>query len=236
MDSEPVTGSDLRRSPSPTRSARRAHAALAFFTASAAASALTLALALSLALPRTAQADPVHDRIVGPAVAPRLIAPETDVAVFSYEIDRSVQPGPGMASLTPRDGQVTPYPMALVDWQPLDRLSFTAGRQLCNSTGPSAHAIYALADHVDLTFGFRFERTRFRLTPQPGSDLGSIGVEQSAPAFATLRLGPPNAFIALVAGAELRGKLRIEDERGGFMAERLDRPSPFAGIAGRVRF
>jgi len=161
---------------------------------------------------------------------------ESERAAFSYVMHQAAQPGPGIFTLSGSVRRAPEFPMLLMDWQLTERLELTAGRELCTAAGPGAHAIYSLAEHLDLTLGLRFERRRFALAPQPGLDASGIGVEQSAPAFATLRVGGPYAFVALVAGAELRGKLRIEDVRGGFMAERLDAPSPFVGVAGRLRF
>ncbi len=198
------------------------------------------ALGLTLALAGPALADPVIAPLQGPAEAPTPPALwASDAAAppaFSYGIHPSAQPGPGIFTLSGRARRAPEFPMLLMDWQLTDRLALTAGRELCTAAGPGAHAIYSLAEHVDLTFGFRFERRRFELAPQPGLEFGGIGVDQSAPAFATLRFGQPHAFVAVVAGAEMRGKLRIEDERGGFIAERLDQPSPFVGFAGRLRF
>ncbi len=194
-----------------------------------------IAAALALAMPISAAAVEPQQ---GPTEAPTPIPlwSENPAPAFSYGIHAPTRPGPGIFTLSGRARRAPAFPMLLMDYQVTDRLAFTAGRELCTAAGPGAHAIFALADQLDLTLGFRFERRRFDLAPHPGLDFGGIGVDQSAPAFVTLRFGQPNAFIAVVAGAEMRGKLSIEDERGSFLAERLDEPSPFVGFAGRLRF
>jgi len=121
------------------------------------------------------------------------------------------------------------------DWQITNRFALTTGRGLGASVGPGVQAVYTIRKFLDLTLGLRFERTRFWLSEDSGQP-GGVGADESFPVFATLRLGPPYAFLAVLTGAEFRGKLRIEDENGNFIAERSYKPSPFIGFAGQLFF
>jgi hypothetical protein len=173
---------------------------------------------------------------VEPAPSVATPAPGRSIGAFMQRVPDDLRSGPGFGLGCACEGRSMAFPTLLADWRPIDDLAFTAGRELGSSTGPGIYTTWTFSRLSDLTLGFRFERTRFRLAPQPGFELGRMGEDQSLPAFAALRFGPAHAFVALIAGAELRGRVRIEDETGGFIAERDERPAPFVAVAGRMRF
>jgi hypothetical protein len=158
------------------------------------------------------------------------------IAAFSWKFGDSLRVGPGIGVLSELERRPTIFPVILVDWQVNDRLAFTTGRGLGSSTGPGLQGVYTIRKFLDLTLGFRFERTRFRLDPQPGEDRGGIGEDESFPVFATLRWGPPFAFLAVITGAEFRGRLRVEAADGTPIAEAEYKPSAFVGFAGQIFF
>jgi hypothetical protein len=158
------------------------------------------------------------------------------ILAFSYKFSDDLRIGPGIGVVSEIERRPTIFPVLLVDWQISDRFALTTGRGLGASVGPGIQGVYSITKMWNLTLGFRFERTRFRLSPQPGQDLGGIGEDESLPVFATLRVGPPYAFLAVITGAEFRGRLRIEDQNGGRIAEAEYKPSPFIGFAGQIFF
>lgn len=157
------------------------------------------------------------------------------MAAFSYAFSKNLRLGPGVGVVSEISQRPTIFPMLLIDWQVSDRFALTTGRGLGASLGPGIQGVYSVRKHVDLTLGFRFERTRFRLSEASGLP-GGVGEDQSFPVFATFRVGPQWAFVALVTGAEFAGKLSIEDESGDFSAERRYKPSAFVGVAGQFFF
>ena len=158
------------------------------------------------------------------------------IAAFSWKFGDDLRVGPGIGVLSELERRPTIFPVILLDWQVNDRFAFTTGRGLGASAGPGLQGVYTIRKFLDLTLGFRFERTRFRLAPQPGQDSGGIGEDESFPVFATLRWGPPFAFVAVVTGAEFRGRLRVEEPDGTPIAEAEYKPSAFIGIAGQIFF
>lgn len=160
------------------------------------------------------------------------------IAMLSHRLPEDRRAGPGYGTDYAFGTRTSAFPTLLVDWRPTERLSLTAGRELGSSTGPGVYGTWSINRISDVTLGFRFERTRMRLAPQPGYyDVdGTTGVSQSVPAFAALRVGSPTAFVAVAAGAEMRRRLRVEDTRGGSLAERTDEPTPFVAVAGRILF
>lgn len=157
------------------------------------------------------------------------------IVSLAYRFGKNLRVGPGIGVLSEIEDKPTVFPVLAIDWQVTDRFAFTTGRGLGASAGPGLFAEYEIRKLVTTSLGFRFERTRFRLAPQAGSP-GGVGEDESFPVFATLQVGPRYAFAALVTGAEFRGKLRIEDASGGFIAESEYKPSAFVGVVGQIFF
>ncbi len=158
------------------------------------------------------------------------------IIAFSWKFSDTLRVGPGFGGLSELERRPTLFPVILIDWQVSDRFAITTGRGLGASTGPGLQGVYTIRKFLDLTLGFRFERARFRLEPRPGQTVGGIGEDESFPVFATLRWGPQYAFLALLTGAEFRGRLRIEDPNGKRLAESAYKPSAFIGFAGQIFF
>lgn len=157
------------------------------------------------------------------------------MAAFSYKFTKDLSVGPGVGVISEIEQRPTIFPVLLIDWQIDDRFAITTGRGLGASTGPGLMGIYTVHEHIDLTLGFRFERTRFRLSQESGVP-GGIGEDESFPVFVTLRFGPRWAFIALLTGAEFRGRLSISDANGDVVAESEYKPAGFVGVAGQIFF
>ena len=120
-------------------------------------------------------------------------------------------------------------------WQVNERLTLHTGPSPGTRSGPGAQSVYAIAPGWDWAVGFRYERNRHHTFSRIDAP-GDVAATEGLPVFSTLRFGSRDAFVALIAGAEFRGKLRVEDEIGGRISVRSDRPSAFAGVAGRVSF
>jgi hypothetical protein len=154
---------------------------------------------------------------------------------FSYKFGKRLRVGPGIGVLSEIEDKPTIFPVLLIDWQITDRFALTTGRGLGASGGPGLAAEFEFRKLWTTSLGFRFERNRFRLAPRAGN-AGGVGEDEGFPVFATLQVGPRYAFVALVTGAEFRGKLRIEDASGNFIAEREYKPSAFIGMTGQIFF
>jgi hypothetical protein len=128
------------------------------------------------------------------------------------------------------------FPAILVDWQITDRARLTTGPTLGATQGPGLAFDYAVTEDLRLGVAGRYENIRFRLNDD-GPAPGGVGQDESFPLVVTLDYEPfPGSRLAAFAGAELGGRLRLEDASGALVETRDYDPAPVLGVAFRIGF
>jgi hypothetical protein len=128
------------------------------------------------------------------------------------------------------------FPAILVDWQITDRARLTTGPTLGATQGPGLAFDYAVTEDLRLGVAGRYENIRFRLNDD-GPAPGGVGQDESFPLVLTLDYAPfPGSRLAAFAGAELGGRLRLEDASGTLVETRDYDPAPILGVAFRIGF
>lgn len=156
---------------------------------------------------------------------------------FAWRVSDSLRIGPAMGVFTELESDdLDIFPAILVDWDITDRARLTTGPTIGATQGPGLAFDYALNDKVRLGLAGRYENIRFRLRDD-GPAPGGIGQDSSFPLVVTLDYAPfPGSRLAAFAGAELGGKLRLEDASGRLVESREYDPAPIFGVAFRVGF
>ncbi len=157
-------------------------------------------------------------------------------AGFSYRFGDRLTIGPGVGVMTEIEESPDIFPVLLIDWKVTDRLRLETGRGLGASRGPGLFLRFEASERLDVSFGGRYEKLRFRLDRE-GVAPDGVGSDRSFPLFcgATYRF-TPRAEASLVGGVALGGKLRLEDENGNRIAEEDYGAAAFLGVAFGLRF
>lgn len=143
--------------------------------------------------------------------------------------------GPGFGWFSELGGGSTAFPIVVVDWKITDRLSLETGRGLAASQGPGLTLSYTLNDKWTLSGLARYEKLRFALDEAPGS--GAYGEDRSAPLLVSLTFSPwPMTSASLFAGAEVGGRLSLEDEKARAIARSDYDAAPTVGLTFSSRF
>ena len=144
--------------------------------------------------------------------------------------------GPGIGWFSELGDGDSLFPILALDWNITDTLSLSTGRGLAASRGPGLTLTWRTRPQVDLGLAGRYEKVRFRLDDS-GPAPGGIGEDRSVPLIASVAYRPwPAASLTVFAGAEFRGRLRLEDRNGARIDETDYDPAPLLGLAFRARF
>ncbi|WP_229724153.1 hypothetical protein [Cribrihabitans marinus] len=130
----------------------------------------------------------------------------------------------------------TVFPALLVDWQIADGWTLSTGSGLGATQGPGLTLSYDYSDTVRLSLSARREEVRFRLD-DAGLAPGGVGEDSSIPVVLALDYAPnPGLSLSLFAGAEINGRLKLEDAAGRRVDTQDYETAPIAGLAFRARF
>jgi len=148
----------------------------------------------------------------------------------SYRFGDSLTIGPGIGVIAQLEDDPQLFPVIIVDWKITQRLRLETGRALGATLGPGLALTYRITEALRFSVGGRYERFRFRLD-EDGEVPDGIGEEQSFPLFAGLSYAFRSGIsLSLVGGAELSGKLRLEDASGRRITSETYDPSGFLGM------
>jgi hypothetical protein len=143
--------------------------------------------------------------------------------------------GPGFGWFSELGGGSTAFPIIVVDWKITDRLTLETGRGLAASQGPGVTLSYALGDNWSLSGLARYEKIRFALDEAPGG--GAYGEDRSTPLTLSLNYTPwPMTRASFFVGAEVGGRLSLEDQRTRVIARSDYDTAPVVGFSFRSRF
>lgn len=154
---------------------------------------------------------------------------------LSYRFNDRLLIGPGIGVFSQLEDSARVFPILLISWKITDSLSLNTGGGLAATLGPGITLNWKASDKLELQVGGRYEKLRFRLD-KDGPAPDGIGEDTSFPLVigATYNYNP-NARMSLIAGVELGGELRLEDENGRLLTKDNHDPAGLLGITFRFR-
>jgi len=153
----------------------------------------------------------------------------------SYRFGDRLTIGPGVGVVGQIEDSATIFPVLIIDWKITDTISLETGRGLAATLGPGLTLTYKPHERWRFYAGGRYEKLRFRLDSS-GTIPGGIGEDKSFPLYGgcSYTVGE-NTTINFLAGVELGGELRLEDEDGEKIADDSYDSVPFFGLTFNIR-
>ena len=158
------------------------------------------------------------------------------LAAAAYRVNDSLSIGPGFGVFSELDDDTAWFPILAVDWRITDRISLRTGRGFAATRGPGLTLAWDASERWSFSFGGRYDQERFRLDDD-GIAPGGVGQTTAVPLYlgVTRRFGGSGS-LSFIAGAEVGGRLRLEDDRGELIEESDYDTAPFAGATFDLRF
>lgn len=157
------------------------------------------------------------------------------IAGANYRISDRLTIGPGIGVFDEIEDSVNAFPILLIDWKITDTLSLETGGGLGATRGPGLQLSSSAISDWTIGLGARYETYRFRLDDK-GAVADGVGEEKGVLTYLAATYSPnPGVSLSALAGFEVSGKLRLEDQNGLTIQSDEADPSPFVGLAFRVR-
>ena len=158
-------------------------------------------------------------------------------AGVSWEVSDRLTIGPAFGAFSEigEDG-ITAFPALLIDWEIADRWTLSTGPTIGASRGPGLTLSYAATDDINIALSGRYEEQRFALNDE-GLAPDGVGEDRSFPLVLSVGYAPnPGFAVNAFAGAELGGRVRLEDASGALVSEEDYDPAPIFGLQARFSF
>ncbi len=158
-------------------------------------------------------------------------------AGIAWQLGERLTIGPAFGAFSQFDDDSTDFfPALLIDWDINDRWNLNTGSGVGATQGPGLTLSYALNDTIDLSLTARSERIRFRLDGD-GLAPDGVGEDKSIPVVLSVGYNPnPGVSLSVFAGAEIDGRLTLDDANGAEISRQSYETAPLVGLAFRVRF
>ncbi|WP_170360040.1 hypothetical protein [Ruegeria arenilitoris] len=158
-------------------------------------------------------------------------------AGIAWKLSERLTIGPAFGVFSQlEDDDIDFFPALLVDWDISDRWNLNTGSGIGATQGPGLTLSYALNNEMTLSLSARSERIRFRLDGD-GLAPDGVGEDKSIPVVLALGYSPnPGVSLNVFAGAELDGRLTLDDANGSELSRQNYETAPLVGFAFRVRF
>ena len=154
----------------------------------------------------------------------------------AWIIDKDLTIGPGFGVFSRLEDSTRFFPILIVDWNISERWNLSTGRGLAASQGPGLTLTFQASKAFSLGLAGRYEENQFRLDDE-GEAPGGVGRDKSLPLVLTAAWEPNRTVrVALLAGLEFAGKLKLEDESGQTITEHKYDPAPVYGATFEFRF
>ncbi|MGX9349775.1 hypothetical protein ACS3QZ_01105 [Shimia sp. W99] len=158
-------------------------------------------------------------------------------AGVSWEISDTLEIGPAFGAFSQLgSNDLDLFPALLVSWDMAPRWNLSTGTGLGASQGPGVTLSHQATDRTRISFIARSEKSRFRLD-NAGLAPGGVGEDTSVPVVLSLVYTPnPGASISAFAGAELDGRLKLENTAGTLVSSQSFVVAPILGLSFRFMF
>jgi hypothetical protein len=157
-------------------------------------------------------------------------------AAVAWRINDTLTIGPGVGVFSRLEDGTRFFPVLAIDWDISERWNLGTGSGLAATQGPGLTLSYKASPHWTVALSGRYEDLEFRLDEE-GSDPGGVGRDQSFPLVVSGAFGPsPKTSLALFAGLELGGKLKLKNSLGEVVDESSYDPAAIIGATFEFRF
>ncbi len=154
----------------------------------------------------------------------------------AWRIDKDLTIGPGIGVFSRLESSTRFFPFLIIDWNISERWNLSTGRGLAASQGPGLTLTFQAGKAWSLGLAGRYEENEFRLDDE-GEAPGGVGRDQSFPLVLNAAWEPNRSVrLAVFAGLEFAGKLKLEDESGQAIVEYKYDPAPVYGATFEFRF
>jgi hypothetical protein len=166
---------------------------------------------------------------------------------FNYEPNPDFSIGLLLGVFSQLEGGVGILPVPILNWHFAEDWYLKTGLVTVFDSGIGAELTWQIAENLSLGTGIAYQSRQYRLddddvravnTNLPTrTDKGGAGYERAVPVFAMLRWRPTKAStIDLLGGVNVGGSLRVEDDKGGRIADDGYDPAGFLGVKAGVLF
>ena len=154
----------------------------------------------------------------------------------TWQLNEDLTIGPGIGLFSRLEDGTRAFPVLAIDWNITDHWSLSTGRGLASSQGPGLTLDYKLNEDWSLGFSGRYEDIEFRLDDE-GPAAGGVGRDQSIPLVFRADLKPNEKIrLAVFAGIEFAGKLKLKNALDVVVEESKYDPAPIFGGTFEFRF
>lgn len=155
------------------------------------------------------------------------------LAAAIYAVNRDLLIGPAVIVSSQIEDGVQVIPIPYVRWQIREDLRLSTEGDI---HGPGVALTWDLRDDLDLSVGIGWANRRFRLD-DVGIAPDGVGEVEALRLGAALVWEPAaNTRVVFIAGANLEGEVRLEDDRGFEIAETDSDPGAFIALRGTIEF
>jgi hypothetical protein len=157
-------------------------------------------------------------------------------AAVAWRVNEGLTIGPGIGMFSRLEDGTRIFPILVIDWDIGERWNLSTGRGLAASQGPGLTLSYKVSKRWKIGLTGRYEDLEFRLDDE-GAAPGGIGRDQSFPLVLSgvFDAGPMASF-SVFAGAELSGKLKLNNAFDELVDESSYDPAAIFGATVELRF
>jgi len=157
-------------------------------------------------------------------------------AAVAWRVNDGLTIGPGIGVFSRLEDGTRAFPVLVIDWDISERWNLSTGRGLAASQGPGLTLSYEASTHWTVALSGRYEDLEFRLDEE-GPAPGGVGRDQSFPLVVSGIIRPnPKTSLALFAGLELGGKLKLKNSLDEIVHESSYDPAAIIGATFEFRF
>lgn len=157
-------------------------------------------------------------------------------AAAAWRLNDTLTIGPGIGVFSRLEDGTRVFPVLVIDWKLSERWKLATGGGLAASQGPGLTLSYQASKSWSLGLTSRYEKLEFRLV-EDGTTPGGVGRDQSIPVVLSAAWEPNKTVkLAMFAGLEFAGKLKLKDASGDLISESSYDPAPIYGATFELRF
>jgi hypothetical protein len=152
-------------------------------------------------------------------------------AAAAWRVSETLTVGPGIGVFSRLEDSARIFPILVIDWDISERWNLSTGRGLAASQGPGLTLSYSIARSWSLGLTGRYEIIEFRLD-ENGPTPGGVGRDESIPMVVSAIWKPnPSVKLAVFAGMELNGTLKLKNALGELVDESSYDPALLFGAS-----
>jgi opacity protein-like surface antigen len=154
----------------------------------------------------------------------------------AYAFSRDLVIGGGVGVRSQIEDDLLIYPIIVLDWKIIDRLSLSTRLTTGWSGQSGVELVYEVQPTIDVGMSLTFDYQRFRLSDDALTP-GGVGVTEALPLTVFIAIDVrPNISLTAFVGATVYGRLKTTDSVGNDVWARNQDPAPVLGFQGAIRF